>query len=281
MKKPSLIKTLIAAISGRTADEVEEAVVKDQKESPGGDFLADFRSDRFAGGGFAHTGPTQYSLINMVSTNATTPTAAWLTPDTSGVQVLGVPAPAPEKVAKIRVRPKEVLAELGRVPTHWSLEGLDTKIEMMEAKRSLIQGTKYSTAEVDALLQCLRNRKKYDAKSKDGTTFREFFSRLDTTDHAKVMALCEKHELVLKDADMFIPEMPDEATRMMKAVTDRTMELCGKKPRLFVIATNDQFREVADREIKRDPIVLAQSPFGFYYYILGAWDAEMLYLPEL
>jgi len=32
---------------------------------------------------------------------------------------------------------------------------------------------------------------------------------------------------------------------------------------------------------KRDPILLAQSPFGFYYNILGAWEKEMVYLPEL
>ena len=32
---------------------------------------------------------------------------------------------------------------------------------------------------------------------------------------------------------------------------------------------------------KRDPILLAQSPFGFYWQILGAWDKEMLLLGEL
>jgi len=285
-KKLGLFKalktTLIEAISGHSADEISGTIPmdSDQKKGDEAEFLADFRTDRFSGGGLGMTGPAQYTAVFANSTNATTPTtpiAVWGGADVAGVQQMVMPEPAPDKVAKVGVRPKDVLAELGRMPTHWSLEGLDTKIEMLEAKRALIT-QKYASQDVDGLLVCLRNRKKYDARSKDGTTYREFFTRFDTTDHPKVVALCEKYGLVLKDADLFIPEMPDEATRVMKAVVDKSIELCGKKARLYVIATADQFRDVT---AKRDPIVLAQSPFGFYYYILGAWDAEMLYLPEL
>ena len=48
--------------------------------------------------------------------------------------------------------------------------------------------------------------------------------------------------------------------------------------RLFKAIFNRDFEKQYER---RDPILLAQSPFGFYYHILGAWDTEMLYLPEL
>lgn len=285
-EKKGIVRTLIDVISGRSAKEIDESVPMDSGQASKGDdkFLADFRTDRFASGGMAMAGRVAYNQIYAQQTTAVTTPMTMINIEATGTAEMegtpepwAPPTPAPDKVAKVGVRPKEVLAELGRLPTHWSLEGLDTKIEMLEAKRVLIT-QHYAAQDVDGLLQCLRNRKKYDERAKDGTTHREFFGRFDATDHTKVLALCAKHGLVLKDADLFIPEMPDEATRAMKAVTDHCMELCGKKPRLYVIANEEQFRDVT---AKRDPIVLAQSPFGFYYYILGAWDAEMLYLPDL
>lgn len=57
-----------------------------------------------------------------------------------------------------------------------------------------------------------------------------------------------------------------------------TVELCQLKPVFYVIAEESDFKE---KDKKRDPILLAQSPFGVYYDILGAWDKEMLLLSEL
>ena len=33
--------------------------------------------------------------------------------------------------------------------------------------------------------------------------------------------------------------------------------------------------------VSRDPILLAKSPFGQYYYILCAWDKEVEYVSDL
>ena len=64
----------------------------------------------------------------------------------------------------------------------------------------------------------------------------------------------------------------------MAAYTEHTVSVCGKKPIFYVIAEPDKFRKAFE---KRDPILLVQSPFGFYWQILGAWDKEMLLLGEL
>ncbi len=179
---------------------------------------------------------------------------------------------------KIAVRPKDVLGELEKKPTHFSLEGLDDKIAILEAKRDLIR-QHHAATEVEGLVLCLQNRKKYDQRSKEaGVTYREYFSHFDPTDQRHIEALCQRHNLVMKEADIFVPELPADATRTMERFTKVCEELCGKKPRLYVIANSTQFRDAYG---KRDPILLAQSPFGFYYYVLGAWDEEMLYLPEL
>jgi hypothetical protein len=95
---------------------------------------------------------------------------------------------------------------------------------------------------------------------------------------SKIQILLQKYSLVMKDADIFIPEMPDIAIKTIKKFTEKVQEITFRSPRIYVIANEKDFKQVYS---KRDPIVLAQSPFGFYYHILGAWDKEMIYLPEL
>ena len=221
-------------------------------ENDGG-YLIDFRAERFHGAGLVTT--TNLFSAQVAESYQT------------------------EKTVKVSVKPIDVLKDLEKRPSNWSLEGLSDKILMMEEKIELIT-QKYSKEESEGLLLCLKNRRKFDRKCKaaGGRTYREYFSQFDETDEIKIDVLLKKYSLVMKPADIFIPEFPADATKTMSVVTKITMELCKKKPRLFVIANKDQFR---DADGKRDPILLAQSPFGFYYYILGAWDKEMLYLPEL
>lgn len=130
---------------------------------------------------------------------------------------------------------------------------------------------KYAKRELKALMERLENRKKY-------FEHKEFFQRFDNTDENKIKTLCEKYNLVMKESDIFIPEFPDEAVLVMKEYTDKVEEITGQKPVFYVIATKEDFK---DADGKRDPILLAQSPFGFYYQILGAWDKEMLLLSQL
>ena len=82
----------------------------------------------------------------------------------------------------------------------------------------------------------------------------------------------------MNTSDLFVPEFPDDAIAVMKQYTDNMMKLCKKKPVFYVIAEPDKFRKAYE---KRDPILLVQSPFGFYWQILGAWDKEMMLLSEL
>jgi hypothetical protein len=82
----------------------------------------------------------------------------------------------------------------------------------------------------------------------------------------------------MNTSDLFVPEFPDDAIAVMKAYTEEMDKICSKKPVFYVIAEPDKFRKAYE---KRDPILLVQSPFGFYWQILGAWDKEMILLSEL
>lgn len=174
------------------------------------------------------------------------------------------------EIKKIAVKPIDVVEELGNLPNPFSMENLDDKIEMMRDKEELIQ-QHYAKKEVTGLRQRLENRKKYDE-------FKDFFGEFQTTNHEKIDQLLNKYELVMKESDIFIPDFPKEAIDKMKEYDAKCEELCGMKPKYYVIAEDKDFKKAYE---KRDPILLAQSPFGFYYDILGAWDKEMLILGEL
>lgn len=171
---------------------------------------------------------------------------------------------------KIKVKPIDVLKELETVPTPFSLALIDEKIEILKDKASLINQS-YAKREVEALIERLENRKKYDK-------FKSFFDGFQNTTDEKIDALFEKYELVMKTSDIFVPEFPDEAISVMKKYTEEMQALCGKKPIFYVIAEDKDFKKAYE---KRDPILLVQSPFGFYWQILGAWDKEMLLLQYL
>ena len=258
------IKTAIRAFFlelGRSAQEHEMVQAMNAMDASltQENFMVDFRPGRFAGqqpmmdiGQFAN--PVDGDM-----------------PDNTKAQKGSVP---------VYVKPIEVFHELERRPQLGDLAGLDQKIAILKAKAAVIRQS-YSKHEVTGMIACLENRKKYDALFELGgrkITFREFFSRYDATDQEKIDALLKKHGLVMKEADIFIPNFPDDAVQAMTDYTAAIEALTKQKPRFFVIATADLFRE---KYADRDPILLAQSPFGFYYMILGAWDAEMMLLTEL
>ncbi len=174
-----------------------------------------------------------------------------------------------EKI-RIKIKPIDVLNQLETVPTPFNLNNLDDKIAVLRDKEKLIINY-YAKREITGLIERLENRKKFEE-------FRVFFDRFQNTTDEKIAVLLEKYALEMHPSDIFIPEFPDEAVAIIKEYTEQTEKLCGRKPVFFVIAEEQLFRKAYE---KRDPILLAQSPFGFYWQILGAWDKEMLLLGEL
>lgn len=222
------------------------------------EFLADFSPDRYAQMG---VNPADVNVVG-------TPRRRRRSKKSNATQ---------EQTIKVAVTPKSVLGELERRPTMNDLNGLLDKIDMLEVKLTLVQQYQ-AQQELRELIELLKNRLRYTELDVAGVPFSQFFSQFDSTDDQKIKALCDKHDLVKKEADIFVPELPNDAVKIMAAYTTKVKELTGRKPRYYVIATASDFKQAYG---KRDPILIVQSPFGFYYYILGAWDTEMLYLPEL
>lgn len=155
-------------------------------------------------------------------------------------------------------------------------EYVDDQIQQFTDKLNLIQVKEYDvsrgTNEIASILIRMKNRKKY-------AQFSEFYDNYIYTTTTKITELVKKHNYLKMDlVDQFMADMPKEALDAMKNYTKNTEKLCDKKPVFYIIANKKDFEKTQSR---RDPILLAQSPFGHFWQILGAWDEEMLFLEEL
>ena len=220
-------------------------------------YLYDFKSNRNFGGTW---------VTNDVPTNGVPQGAGLSIGGTDGNNEIVTEKPP----IKITIKPIDVLHELERRPKPFDVEMLDEKMEVLRDKEELIE-QHYAKREVSAMLERLENRKLYEE-------YREFFEKFDNTDDGKIHQLLKKYELVMEKSDIFIPDFPKEAVDIMKDYAGMMEKVCDKKPIFYVIAEKEQFVKAYD---VRDPILLVQSPFGFYYQILGAWDKELVCLDEL
>lgn len=130
----------------------------------------------------------------------------------------------------------------------------------------------YGREELESIKERLNNRYRLGE-------FKDVVEKYPHTSTQLVMKLIkENNHLRAQEASSFVPDFPKDAIQAMKEYEDFCVKLCDKTPVFYVIAKSEDFQKVAKR---RDPILLAQSPFGHFWQILGAWDEEMIYLGDL
>lgn len=153
---------------------------------------------------------------------------------------------------------------------------VDEQVQQFKDKLSLIKASEYDmdrgVIEIASILFRFENRKKY-------AKHRKFYDEFPYTTTSKINKVLEVHKnLQLGKVAQFLADMPKDAVKVMKDYEKETKTLCDKKPIYYIIADKKDFQKSDKR---RDPILLAQSPFGHFWQILGAWDKEMLFLEEL
>lgn len=130
----------------------------------------------------------------------------------------------------------------------------------------------YGRMELESIIERLKNRANI-------SYFADILKKYPHTTNQLIGEVLHKNNhLRCEIAKKFVPDFPKEAIDAMKEYNDACIQLCNKKTHFYVIAQAKDFKQVSRR---RDPILLAQSPFGFFWQILGAWDEEMQYLDEL
>jgi hypothetical protein len=177
-----------------------------------------------------------------------------------------VQPPDPRKPAT----PLSVMGELETVPTPFTVKDLDEKIATLKDKTKL-SSQRYAKEQIMGLIKRLENRKKYEENF-------EFYNSFPNTTDEKIDKLLAKYKLEINTSELFIPTFPKEAIDIMVKYTNVTKKISGETPVFYVIAEPKDFKKKRE---KLDPILLVQSPFGFFWQICGAWDKEMLLLSEL
>lgn len=153
---------------------------------------------------------------------------------------------------------------------------VDEQIALFKDKLALITSEEYDTTrgtrEIGSIVTRLENRKKYAEN-------REFYEQFPYTTSGRIENVLKKHDyLKLGQVAQFLADMPREASDTMKAYNKATAKVCDLQAVFYIIADKKDFEKTTKR---RDPILLAQSPFGHFWQILGAWDKEMLLVDEL
>ncbi|SRR5579885_510265 len=155
-------------------------------------------------------------------------------------------------------------------------EYVDQQLADFKQKLALIKSEEWDVRrgvdEIGSMVIRLENRKKYPE-------VKEFFEQFPYTMSSRIDALVKAQDhLKLGKIAEFIADMPKDATDVMKRYNEHTKKVCDKQAVFYIIANKKDFERTSQR---RDPILLAQSPFGHFWQILGAWDEEMLFLEQL
>lgn len=185
-----------------------------------------------------------------------------------------------EKVPVVQFSPKKVyelkLLHDETFKLNTDEKYVDAQVSDFKDKLKMIKSEEYDMRrgvdEIASVIIRFENRKKYaDVKG--------FFEEFPYTTTSKINGVIGAHSyLKLGQIAQFIADMPKEAVEIMKKYNANTDKVCGKQAVFYIIANKDDFKK---SEKRRDPILLAQSPFGHFWQILGAWDKEMLMVEEL
>jgi hypothetical protein len=130
----------------------------------------------------------------------------------------------------------------------------------------------YDKEDIEKSIFWLRNRMKFN-KFKDKIKWK--FTTKDRID-----ILCKKYKVCFKDLMYFRRNIPEGGIDEMALYNDFFKKFNKNiKPKYYVIGDDKDFKNNIEK--KRDPILLAESPFGNYFYVLGAWDEEVKIMHEL
>ena len=153
--------------------------------------------------------------------------------------------------------PKEKIKE--------AIADLEIRINFM--KKTLKQDY---TSEEERALNMLKARLKYPKYS--------HLFKWKTTTAMHIKGILDKYDLDHKDIKYYVRKIPQLAIQHMQVYGKLLSKVSKNEPKFSIIAPTEYFK---DPKAKTDPILLAESPFGTFYYILTAWDKEISKVSEL
>ena len=170
---------------------------------------------------------------------------------------------------RIETRPIEIYEKIISENPEINLKDLDKQINIVEQRmkdlKKHLRGV--NLIQEAQALQYLQSRKKYE-KNKD--KFKWAITNADL-----IGKLCKEYKVRLVDISGYYRNVPTEGVDEIKKFAEAVEYVTNAEPTFKLIIDDN------GKETKKDPILLATSPFGNWYYILGAWDKEVEIVDDL
>ena len=143
---------------------------------------------------------------------------------------------------------------------------LKEKIAFVKKRiKVLEENTKEMPVDEYEVLGYLNARLNYE-KHKD-------FFKWPVTNEEIINSLCSKFKVKVVPVEQFYTTIPEEGIDEIVSYRNACQKIRKEKPVFRLIVPDVQTGETQKK--KRDPILIASSPFGRWDYILGAWDKEV------
>lgn len=203
-----------------------------------------------------------------------------LTPmDTSELRALqGRLGKKDERIAK---KPVEVFQEIILEPTECpriNFEDLEGQITLVERRRRVLReeiGMRDTPDEDEALIFLYSRQKLQKLKGQHNFTW-------PVTTREKIEKLCKTYQLSLVSFRGYYKTVPMEAIDELEKFCKEYEKFTDTEPDFKLIIDDAPApEERQSQERKKDPILLASSPFGRWYHVLGAWDHHVAVVDEL
>jgi hypothetical protein len=210
----------------------------------------------------AYSTPTVTSWTQY-STNSITDTA----------QGIGVPSIGSSEKPKewgdkrIVKKPVEVVQEIVKETPVLMLDGIDQQIKIVQKRIRILKEQNCNVRDEEEALSYLKARTKYKKVHKD---FKWAISNQEMIDK-----LQKKYKVQLVGFAAYTKCVPNEALDELDKYLDAYHSIRKDDPELKLIT------DYEGPEHRRDPILLARSPFGRWWYVLGAWDKEVEIVDDL
>ncbi len=155
-----------------------------------------------------------------------------------------------------------------------NLDDLEFKLEALQSRAEFHQEVleRSIPPNIKHAIKVIEARMKYP-KMKESYPWR-------TTTKDKINKLTKKYKLDHKSISEFLPEFPEDVIVVMEDYKRVHDKLWKKKDRMAI-----DFSIIAPPHLfktrRGDPILLAKSPFGDFYYVLCAWDKEVEFVKDL
>jgi len=169
---------------------------------------------------------------------------------------------------RIDKKPIEIVKEIISEAPVMNLVDLDKQVRIVARRMKVLKeeaGVKAQDEEM--ALAFLKARQKY-------LKYVNLFQWQVTT-MEKITALCEKYKVSFVGFKSFYKSIPMEAVDEIEKFAKAFAKVRKEEPVFLMIIDS------GGKEHRKDPILLATSPFGRWLYILGAWDKEVEIVDDL